>query len=86
MLTATGIVVAVEAAGLKIDSWSGNSGKFRDLAIGTGAKWLDLQKLRKVIVNGVGENLTGIAHVDNVDHPDHGLFFLHVGSVWWDVD
>jgi hypothetical protein len=69
--------------GVGIDGWHGGAGQFRDLYIGIGDTYANLQRLRDALLaaNVVDVKVT---HVNNPDHEQHDKAMVEVSSFWWD--
>lgn len=93
-ITAEQLETIVATHGLKIDEWRCGAGKFRDLSIGTGAPFkqlnalaLELKKIPGVTTSDGATSPALIMHFDRVtndEHPDFGKLYLEIESFWWE--
>lgn len=85
-MNAAQLTELVTQHGMTIDGWRSGAGKFRDVKIGVGRSF---DELNAVVVNVSAirpemKRMCSITHVNNVGHKDYGKLYLEIKSFWWE--
>jgi len=72
--------------GLEVDPGHAGAGKFRDVEVGMGA---DYPQLNAFIADykkaePVAARMVALRHVTNTDHPQLGKPYIEIGSFWYE--